>query len=185
MHIFVALWRSVRRSAWRPVCWLLAGIVAGSAGCSATEVERLEGDPPAVAAFTVPVSRRTHPAVDGCQRFVAAVRAGDSAAAWNQLSGDTQKALNGKGKPAGLRGVELLQWRRWPKGDTMQGGEAFDPLALFAVTQVNTLQLVATPADNHNVAQNLELTDVANRKRTVHMRFEGFAWRIHNPALSL
>lgn len=165
---------------------LLGAVVCGLlAGCGTSLLERLDGDPASVDPWTQPTSRRTHPAVDGCQRFMVAVQRGDPSAMWNQLSADTQKALNDRGKPAGLRGIELLQWRKWPNGSSVADGVPFDPLQLFAIADVKTLQLVATPADDRVVAQRVELTDAAARKRTVTMRFEGYAWRIHNPALAM
>ena len=153
--------------------------------CGVTPLERLEGDPANVAPWTEPTARRTHPAVDGCQRFVLAVQHGDPSAMWNQLSAETQRALNQRGKPAGLRGIELLQWRKWPRGSSVADGVAFVPLQLFALADIATLQLVATPADDTVVAQNLELTNAARHKRMVTMRFEDYAWRIHNPALAM
>jgi len=152
------------------------------AACGGVEVERLDGDPASVERFTAPTIRRTHPAVDGCQRFVAAALAEDPSGMWNQLSKATQQALDARAKAAGLRGIELIQQRSLPKAD---GGapEAFDPIAVFAVRGLKTLQLVATPDDDKVVAQNLHVVG-DGAARVVTMRFEGHAWRIHNPALA-
>lgn len=156
-------------------------------GCGGVELERLDGDPKTVDEYTQPTMRRVHPAVDGCQRFLAAVGRGDTLGAWNQLSFDTQKALSERGKAVGLKGIEVLQWRKLPieagGAKTMEGAPAFDPAELFALPGIQTLQLVATPADDRAVVQNVELAGAGGRKKTVVMRYEQYAWRIHNPSL--
>lgn len=157
----------------------LSALVLGA--CGSAQLERLSGEPSAIDPFTQPTARRTHPAVDGCQRFVAAMRGGDTAAAWGQLSVETRKALSARAALAGLRGVDLLAQRLLPQGDG--SAQPFDPLALFAVVEIRTLQLLATPADDSHVAQRLELTGADGAKRQVEMRFEGYAWRIHRPQL--
>ena len=53
--------------------------------CGSAQIERLSGEPAALDPYTLPTARRTHPAVDGCQRFIAAMRKGDSAGAWGPL----------------------------------------------------------------------------------------------------
>ncbi len=175
-HEPMILGRLIDRTALLP--WMLALLATA---CSPAQIERLSGEPTATDPWTQPTARRTHPAIDGCQRWIAAVRRGDSAEAWGQLSLNTRKALSARAALAGLRGVDLLEQRKLPK----EGGSAVDfaPLALFAVPDVKTLQLVATPANDKVVAQLVELTDKSGSKRTVTMRFEGYAWRLHQPEL--
>jgi hypothetical protein len=158
---------------------ILATVVLSA--CGSAQIERLSGEPTAIDPYTLPTARRTHPAVDGCQRFIAAVRKGDSASAWGQLSLDTRKALSVRAALAGLRGVDLLQQRILPQESGAP--QPFDPLATFAVAEIKTLQLLTTPADEASVAQRLELTGADGGKRQVDMRFEGYAWRIHRPQL--
>ncbi|MBM4343641.1 MAG: hypothetical protein FJ100_09725 [Deltaproteobacteria bacterium] len=164
----------------------LCALAAVVLGCGATAIERLDGDPESVHPFTLATGRRTHPAVDGCQRFAAAVQQGDVSAMWNQLSFDTQRALNDRARPVGLRGIELLQWKRFPSvvdgKATLEGGKPFEPMGLFLLPSVQTLQLVPTSAQDRVVAQDLVISDGA-RKRTVTVHYEHYAWRIHNPTL--
>ena len=61
--------------------------------CGAPELERLEDEPPSAAHFTLPQTRRTHPAIDGCQRFLVALREGRYESAFRQLSSDTRRAM--------------------------------------------------------------------------------------------
>lgn len=156
----------------------------GATGCGAATLEQLEGEPASVQPFTAAVSRRTHPAVDGCQRFVAAMQRGDAAGAWGQLSADTKKALIARAKPAGLKGQDLLMLKKLPKDGKLDNGIEFDPLSVFALHDLRTLRLVATPPDDKVVAQSLEITDAAGHKRQVAMRFEGYAWTLHDPGLN-
>lgn len=154
--------------------------------CGGTDIERLDGDPGSVHEYTLATARRTHPAVDGCQRFAAAVQQGDVSAMWNQLSFGTQRALNDKARAVGLRGIELLQWKRFPTEvagkATLEGGKPFEPMGLFLLPQVETFQLVPTPANDRVVAQNLQLSD-GKKQRMVTVHYEHYAWRIHNPDL--
>lgn len=160
-----------------------AGALACLAACGGPQLDRLEGDPPSTHRFTTPLAARTHPAVDGCQRFVSAVVANEVDAAWLQLSSETRKALQQRAIAAGARGIDLLRLRRMPVGDSMQGAVPFDPLALFAVPNIQTLQLVPGPADDKAIDQRLRVVGEGERERDVTMRFEGYAWRIHHPSL--
>ena len=156
-------------------------------GCGGAQLEELTGEPATVKAYTVPVSRRTHPAVDGCQRFVAAMQRGDVAAAWGQLSGDTRASLVRRAHLAGLKGQDLLLLKRLPratdKGTALDNAVAFEPVTVFAVQDLKTLQLVTTAPDSKSIAQDLEIGDGAGHKRRVAMRFEGYAWTLHDPTL--
>ncbi len=164
---------------------LVLGLAAAS--CGGAQLEELQGEPASVKAHTVSVSRRTHPAVDGCQRFVAAMRRGDVAAAWGQLSSDTRAALVKRAQLAGLKGQDLLLLKKLPratdKGTALDQAAPFDPVVVFALADLKTLQLVATAADDRVVAQDLEIGDGAGHKRKVAMRFEGYAWTLHDPSL--
>jgi len=165
----------------------LAVLGVAATGCGGAQLEELQGEPASVKPHTVPVSRRTHPAVDGCQRFVAAMRRGDVAAAWGQLSGDTRAALVKRAQLAGLKGQDLLLLKKLPratdKGTALDQAADFDPVAVFALGDLKTLQLVATAPDDRNIAQDLEIGDAAGHKRRVAMRFEGYAWTLHDPSL--
>ena len=166
---------------------MACSLVAVLCACGATDIERLDGDPESVHVHTLATARRIHPAVDGCTRFAAAVQQGDVSAMWNQLSFDTQRALNDKARLVGLRGIELLQWKRFPTEvggkATLDGGKPFDPMGLFLLPQVDTYQLVATPANDRVIAQDLQLASGTAARRVVTVHYEHYAWRIHNPAL--
>lgn len=169
-----------------PARLLTACLVATvfASGCGAIALDRLDGEPASTHHLTRPLTERVHPAVDGCQRFVLAIQTGDAEAAWAQLSSQTRKALHDRAKSANLRGVDLLRLRKLPVGEGEAGTVPFDPLRVFVVPQVKTLQVVATPEDA-TVSQRLELTDASGAKRQVTLRFENFAWRLHHPELSV
>jgi hypothetical protein len=156
--------------------WLLAA-------CSATPLERLQGEPEAAKAWTA--SNRTHPAVDGCQRFVAAARRRDGAAMWAQLSSETKQALSERAKTVGLRGIDLLTLQRLPIEGSLERGKPFEPLKVFAFAALRSLQRVASDDDSRTdlIGQALELTSSDGQKRRIQMRFEGDAWTIHDPTL--
>ena len=163
------------------------------ASCAAPELERLEDEPPSADVFTLAQSRRTHPAVDGCQRFMVAVRDGHFENAYRQLSMDTRKALALRAQVAGWSGEDVLRLGKIPvRRPISDGGEAgpaetapFDAEGTFALRAVQTLQLLATPSTGTSVVeQRLRLKSGDGHTREVTMRFEGLAWRIHNPELT-
>jgi len=160
--------------------------LAMAAACGGPQLDRLEADPAATHRFTRPLAARTHPAVDGAQRFVAAAQRGDVEGQWQQLSNETRRALQQRGQGAGVRGVEVLRSRKLPVSESMAGAIAFDPLVLFAVPGVQTLQLV--PGGDPGVKaveQRISMVGAGGRARVVTMRFEGYFWRLHHPELTL
>lgn len=185
------------RGALRPVSatvraglWSVASLLAA---CSSPVLDRLAGEPEVVAPLTQPVTNRTHPAVSGCQRFVLAVQRGQHDAAYAQLSDETRMALTTRAASMGLRGVDLLRLGKLPvpapPAATDAPAEApptvaLEPLRLFAVPQIKTLQVLATPESDRFVEQLVELTDASGTKRTVALRFENYDWRLHNPTLA-
>ena len=170
---------------------LLAGALLG--GCSAPVLDRLSGEPEVVAPLTQPLTRRTHPAVSGCQRFVLAIQRGQFDAAYAQLSDETRMALTARAATLGLRGADLLRLGKLPvpappaaTGDAPETAPtvALEPLRLFVVPQVQTLQVLATPESERFVEQLVELTDASGAKRTVALLFENYDWRLHHPTLA-
>ncbi|MSP91634.1 MAG: hypothetical protein EXR79_07500 [Myxococcales bacterium] len=166
--------------------------------CGGFVLDRLEGEPTTTHPFTESVSQRTHPAIDGVQRFVVAVRRGESEAAYAQLSADTRKALQARAQEAGVRGIDLLIQGKLPVGDSMAGAIAADPLRLFALDDLDALQLVEAPpsasigpggakvaVDPKAITQHVRLVGKSGRERTVEVRFEGYGWRLHHPSLAL
>jgi hypothetical protein len=150
-------------------------------GCGGTQLDRLEGDPPSTHAYTTPATDRVHPAVDGVQRFLAAMKAGNLDAAFRQLSRDTRQALDDRAAKANLTGTDLLRLGKMPVGNSLQGALPFDPIAVFVVPDVETFQVVPTPADANE--QRLNVTGKGGRARELVLKFEGYGWRIHQPAL--
>ena len=153
------------------------------ASCGGTQLDRLANEPEGAEKLTLPVTRRTHPAVDGVQRFIAAMQTDDAEKAWVQLSSDTRKAMQAKAAPLGLRGTDLLRLGKMPVGETMASAVPMDFLALFAVRGVKTLR-VLPPPDKTPPEQPVELTG-KNGTRIVTLRFEGYAWRLHQPDLAM
>lgn len=153
--------------------------------CAGPQLDRLAGEPASADKFTLPVARRTHPAIDGVQRFIAAIQQDDAERAWLQLSAETRKILQARAVLAGVRGVDLLRAHKLPVGDSMAGAIPFDPLAMFAVPQVKSLQLATTPQREDVVEQRVNLIADGGATRTILMRFEGYHWRIHQPDLKL
>jgi hypothetical protein len=153
-------------------------------GCGSIALDRLEGEPASTHAFTSPQGKRTHPAVDGVQRFVRAVQQGEAEAAWEQLSLATRKSLHSRAKQAGMRGIDLLIRKQWPVG--VASSVPFEPLTVFAVPAVVTLQPVGTPDEGADVVQQrVKLGAEGGGERIVTLRFEGHAWRLHQPVIDL
>lgn len=170
---------------------LLAAVLLG--GCSAPVLDRLAGEPEVVAPLTQPLTGRTHPAVSGCQRFVLAIQRGQFDTAYAQLSDETRMALTARAAALGLRGADLLRLGKLPvpappaaAGETADAAPtvALEPLRLFVVPRVQTLQVLATPESERFVEQLVELTDAGGAKRTVALRFENYDWRLHHPTLA-
>lgn len=162
-------------------------------GCSTPVLERLSGEPEVVSPLTQPMTKRTHPAVSGCQRFVLAVQQGQFDSAYAQLSDETRMALTARAASMGLRGPDLLRLGKLPvPAPPVAAGEAaeaaptvaLEPLRLFAVPQIQTLQVLATPEADRYVELLVELTDKSGTKRTIAMRFENYDWRLHHPTLA-
>lgn len=164
---------------------VLVAACALNVACGGAQLDRLVGEPAAADKYTLPVTRRTHPSIDGLQRFLAAMQLGDVDTAWQQLSAETRKALQARATPVGVRGVDLLRMRKLPLGDTMASAVPFDPVAMFALPDVETLQLQATPAKEDIVEQQVKITNKSKTVRTVVMRFEGYRWRVHLPELRM
>lgn len=160
----------------------LGTVVVG--GCGAMEIDHLEGEPASAEAFSQPILRRTHPAIAGLQRFVAAMQRNEPELAYAQLSADTRKSLQTRAGTAGIRGVDLLRLKKLPVGDSMRGAVSFDPVAMFVVNDIATLQLVATSSDGANVEQKVQTTSKDGKSRVVLMRYEPYGWRIHQPAIA-
>ena len=160
-------------------------LVALLASCGGIQLDRLANEPEGSEKFTLPVEapRRPHPAVDGVKRYIAAMQAGDAEKAWAQLSSDTRKAMQQKAAPLGLRGMDLLRLGKMPVGETMASAVPMDFLALFAVRGVKTLRVLAPP-DRTPPEQPVELTG-KDGSRVVTLRFEGYAWRLHQPDLAM
>lgn len=153
------------------------------AACGGPQLDRLASEPDGAEKWTQPVTRRTHPAVDGVQQFIAAMQTSDSEKAWMQLSSDTRKALQQKAAPLGLRGPDLLRMRKMPVGETLASAVPMDFLALFAVRGIKTLRVLPGP-DTTPPEQPVELTGL-DGVRVVTLRFEGYAWRLHQPDLAM
>ena len=154
-------------------------------GCAAPELERLEDEPVAAERFTQPQSRRTHPAIDGCQRFLVAMREQRFETAYRHLSADTRKALAQKALAVGWQGEDVLRLGRIPTSEDPSRAAPFDAVATFALPEIATLQLLATPASGTaTVEQRVRLKSSDGKARELTMRFEGLAWRIHNPELT-
>jgi hypothetical protein len=143
------------------------------------------GEPASADKFTLAMTRRTHPAIDGVQRFIAAMQQDDADRAWLQLSAETRKVLQVRAVAAGVRGVDLLRARKLPVDNSMTGAMPFDPVAMFAVAGVKSLQLATTPAREDVVEQRVNLIATSGATQTIVMRFEGYHWRIHKPDLKL
>lgn len=170
---------------------LLPSLLLLPTACGGFVLDRLEGEPATANPFTEPVTKRTHPAIDGVQRFVVAVQRGESEAAYAQLSADTRKALHERARTAGVRGIDLLIQGKLPVGDSMAGAVAAAPLRLFALEDLDALQVVDTPSEGKIVSdakvtsQRVRLVSKSGRERTVEVRFEGYGWRLHHPSLVL
>lgn len=184
--------------------WSCLLVAVAAAGCATPVLDRLSGEPETTAVWTQPITKRTHPAVAGCQRFVLAVQRGAVDDAWSQLSQETRQALSSRAALIGLRGPDLLRLRKLPippvaeakdpaddlakttpaPADVATPTVALDPLRLFVVADVKTLQVLATPESDRYVEQLVELTDVSGSKRTVALRFESYGWRLHHPTLA-
>ena len=162
---------------------LLVVAFAALSACGGPQLDRLSGEPQAADKFTLSATRRTHPAVDGVQRYVAAMELGDHDKAWQQLSSETRKALQAKAAEVGLRGADLLRLGKMPVGATMADAVPMDFLALFAVRGVKTLQVLAI-SDKSPPEQRVELGG-RDGARVVTLRFESYAWRLHQPDLAL
>ncbi len=160
------------------VCLLLSA-------CAAPELERLEDEPASTEHFTLLQSRRTHPAIDGCQRFLVALREGRYETAYRHLSSDTRKALALKAQAVGWQGEDILRLGKIPTSPDLKQAAPFDAVATFALPAIATLQLLTTPsAGSGTVEQRVRLKGVDGKSRELTMRFEGLAWRIHNPELT-
>jgi hypothetical protein len=158
--------------------------------CGGVALDRLEGEPASTHAFTVPQSTRTHPAVDGVQRFVRAAQQGEDEAAWEQLSLATRTSLHSRAKMAGMRGIDLLIRKLWPVGAAAATNPnesvPFEPLTVFAFPAVATLQLVDTPDEGGDIVQQrVKLRAEGGGERIVTLRFESHAWRLHQPVIDL
>jgi len=167
----------------RQLFFVLVGVL--TVACGGLQLDRLAGEPTAADAFTLPVTRRAHPAIDGVQRFIAAMQQNDAERAWQQLSAETRKVLHQRAVVAGVRGVDVLRLRRIPVDDSMANSVAFDPLSVFTVPGVQTLQLATTPAREDAVEQRVNLSGAGGTNRMVVMRFEGYHWRIQHPQVQL
>ncbi len=165
--------------------FLLLLACAATVACAGPQLDRLAGEPATADKYTEPVTRRTHPAIDGVQRFVAAMQQNDAERAWLQLSAETRKVLQQRAIAAGVRGVDVLRLHKMPVGDSMANAVPFEPLAVFAVPAVLTLQLATTPARDDAIEQRVNVAGTGGVNRTVVMRFEGYHWRIHHPQLQL
>ena len=166
---------------------LILTLAAGAAlsACAAPELERLEDEPASTERFTLPQTRRTHPAIDGCQRFLVALREGRFETAYRHLSSDTRKALALKAQAVGWQGEDILRLSKIPISQDIAQAAAFDAVSTFALPTIETLQLLATPsAGGSMVEQRLRLKGKDGKTRELTMRFEGLAWRIHNPELT-
>jgi hypothetical protein len=155
--------------------------LAFTVGCGGTQLDRLEGDPPSTFAYTTPASDRVHPAVDGAQRFLAAMKAGNLDDAFRRLSRDTRQTLDDRAAKANLTGTDLLRLGKMPLGTSLEGALPFDPVAVFVVPDVETFQVIPTPGDANE--QQLNVTGKGGRSRELVMKFEGYGWRIHQPVL--
>lgn len=162
---------------------LLLAALAWVAACGGPQLDRLAGEPQSADKFTVAATQRTHPAVDGVRRYVAAMELGEHDKAWQQLSSETRKALQAKASTVGLRGADLLRLGKMPVGATMTDAVPMDYLALFAVRGVKTLQVLAI-SDKSPPEQRVELGG-KDGARVVTLRFESYAWRLHQPDLAL
>jgi hypothetical protein len=153
--------------------------------CAAPELERLDDEPASTEHLTLPQSRRTHPAIDGCQRFLVALREGHYETAFRHLSSDTRKAMTLKAQAVGWQGDDVLRQGKIPISQDVKLAAPFDPVAIFALPSIQTLQLLATPSSGSStVEQRIRIKSVDGKARDVTMRFEGLAWRIHNPDLT-
>lgn len=153
--------------------------------CAAPELERLEDEPTVTDRFTLPQTRRTHPAVDGCQRFLVAMREGRYEIAYRHLSADTRKALTLKAQAVGWQGQDILRQGKIPVSADLSQAAPFDAVATFAVPAIQTLQPLATPTSGSStIEQRLRVKGTDGKSRELTMRFEGLAWRIHNPELT-
>lgn len=164
---------------------LLLLVCASTVACAGPQLDRLVGEPTAADKYTEPVTRRTHPAIDGVQRFIAAMQQDDAERAWLQLSAETRNVLQQRAIAAGVRGVDVLRLHRMPVGDSMANAVPFEPLAVFTVPAVLTLQLATTPAREDAIEQRVNISGAGGTNRTVVMRFEGYHWRIHHPKVQL
>lgn len=163
-------------------------------GCAAPELERLEDEPPSADRFTLSQMRRTHPAIDGCQRFLVALTDRQYQLAYRQLSADTRKALTLRAQAAGWTGEDVLRMSKIPVRRSTEAEAAagtqpetapFDAESTFALPDVQTLQSMATAATGTSVVeQRLSVKNGKGQSRELIMRFEGLAWRIHNPELT-
>lgn len=153
--------------------------------CAAPELERLEDEPTCVDYLTLPQSRRTHPAIDGCQRFLVALREGQYETAFRHLSSDTRKAMTLKAQAVGWQGDDVLRQSKIPTSADVKQAAPFDAVAIFALPSIQTLQLLATPATGSSmIEQRIRIKSANGKTRDITMRFEGLTWRIHNPDLS-
>lgn len=164
----------------------LIGLLALTlSACALPELERLEDEPPSVERFTLAQNRRTHPAIDGCQRFLVALREKQFETAYRHLSADTRKAMNLKAQIAGWTGEDVLREGKIPTSEDVAQAAPFDAVKTFALPTIQTLQLLATPnTGSGQVEQRIRLKGSDGQSRDVTMRFEGLVWRIHNPELT-
>ena len=148
--------------------------------CTAPKAQRLREDPASAKQWTS-TGERTPPVADAINRFNRAVLGGQLQLAYAQLSRATRRALEERARPAGLRGVDLLA-----KG---QRGHVA-PLKTFTATKIAKLQVPDAPYpdtkahDGRLLVWKVGVVTAAGVKRTLTLRFEGLAWRIHNPQLS-
>ncbi len=167
---------------------LLVGLVTA---CAGPQLERLHGEPKAVAAFTTSPDVREKPVIAGMKEFLTAAKAGRMDVVWMRLSALTRRALDQRARTIGKRGPDLL---RAPDAKASAGNRKLyigDPLAAFAMAGAVKLVAGKAPmradkaADGRTLEQTVTLRDKAGKERVVRMRFEGLFWRVHAPAVAL
>ena len=157
--------------------------------CAPDQIIRLDGDPAEAAPLTT-AFEALHPAADGVRRYVDAVRSERWEQAWSCLSASTRAALTLRGKPLGLRGIDLL--RPLPEGADaglrrLHAGEA---LAAFALPGAKEFEVPESPwpveqtYDGRRLETRVVVKGEGAAQRTLTLAFEGAGWRIHDPTLS-
>ncbi len=173
----------------RPLALAVLVAAVASLGCGAPPIERLRGEPKAAQPYTV-AAKPTPPVADAVNRFIAAARRGATEEAFERLSRSTRFALEARARTVGLRGVDLLR----KPGPTVAGAArklyVGDLIATFALRELAKIRVgerpwpANKPHDGRTLSWRVQLVNRSGATRTIQLRFEGVAWRIHNPALT-